>query len=238
MASRTLTQLLAGARQRANVTNNNFVVDSGELIDRVNEGISKEYDLVLSVYEDYFKKPSNVFTLTGGQLGNSVNVLSISGVTSFFKDNTLEKDPGTSNMREVPRLPSNFERDSGAGPRYEILGTPPVLYVYPPELSAGNYRLWYTPDAPVLVNPGDTLDSTLVKWYDFVEIWTAIYIHQKRDKSEQAASLAGDPNNPLPNTLAYVRADILSLAKNRMAQPQQVPMGRKKSSFWAWDDNS
>lgn len=141
-------------------------------------------------------------------------------------------------MRVVTRLPSDLERDTSSGRKYEIVGTPPILYVYPPEQSAGTYRLKYTPDAPVLVLDADTIDATMGKWYEYIQMRAAIAVHLKRDKAEQAATLAGNENDPAPGTLAYIKRNILSLAKNRMAQPQQVPMGRKRTSFWNWDDTN
>lgn len=234
MATVTLDDLIANVREIANVQNSRFVKDD-ELTKRINEAISELYDLILSVYEDYFVTYTANFTIVGGQGNNSVALASV--CTSFYKDNSLEWNPGTSNMRLVRRLPSDLERDARSVRSYEIVGTPAILYVYPPEQSAGTYRLKYTPDAPTLVNGTDALDSTLAKWYEYVQIRAAIAVHRKRQKLEDAALLAGDEGNPQPGTLAHVRRNVLSLAKNRQSQPQQVPLGRRRSSFWDWDDN-
>ncbi len=319
IATRTLTQLIAGVRQLANVQNSTFVLDA-ELTDRINEAVKELYDLIVSTYENYYVVATENFVLAGGQTGNSQALADI--VTSFYKDNTLEWNPGSSNMRVVRRLPSDLERDSASGRTYDILGTPPVLYVYPPEESAGTYRLKYTPDAPFLAdaaitldltsglnavdgttntwtfanasftaadvgktltitgatNPLDNgdfvissivsgtdvitagyalgsesfaitvtasyvlagssvaLDATMNKWYEYVQIRAAIEVHRKRAKIAEAMELAGSENDPRPGTLAYVRKNVLSLARNRQAQPQQVPLGRRRASFWDWDD--
>ncbi len=236
MATRTLQQLIDGVRQVANVQNNQFVTDA-ELTDRINEAVKELYDLVLSVYEHYYEDAFS-FTLIGGQSGNSVSLAAL----SFYKDNTCEWNPGTSNMRVVARLASNIERDAANGRVYEIKGTPPVLYVYSPEQSAGNYRLLYTPDAPVLATntpgPQVDLDATLSKWYEYVQIRAAIEVHRKRQKLSEAMELAGNEGNPQPGTLAYIKRNVLTLARNRQEQPQQVPLGRRRSSFWNWDDSN
>lgn len=234
MATKTLTQLIAGTRQLANVQNNNFVTDT-ELTDRINEAIGELYDLVLSVYEHYYVSYFS-FSLVGGQSGNSVSLAALTG--GFYKDETLEWNPGTSNMRVVARLASNIERDAAPGRTYQILGSPASLFVYPPEQSAGNYRLLYTPDTPVLVAGTDSLDATLNKWFNFIQIRVAIDIHNKRQKTSEALTLAGNEQDPQPGTLVYVRRSVLTLARNRQEQPQQVPMGRKRSSFWDWDDGN
>lgn len=317
MATRTTAQLVKGVRQLANVQNSTFVLDR-EILDRINEALKELYDLILSVYEHYYESAYN-FTLTGGQSGYTQSLAAL----SFYKDNTLELNPGTSNMRVLNRLPSNMERDSAIGPRYEIKGTPPVLSVFPPELSAGSYCLRYTPDAPVLgqpvvvidltsginavdgttktwtfanaafdedndtgktltiagatnpINNGnfvitevvsetevkttsatlasealgvgvtasyveadtiDALDTTLNKWYMYVQIRAAIDVHRKRDKLSEAMELAGSEADPRPGTLAYERRNVLTMSKNRQEQPRQVPLGRRRSSFW--DDGS
>jgi hypothetical protein len=220
----------------ANVLNNNFISDT-ELIERINEGVAELYELVVSVYEHYYEQ-SFSFTLAGGQGANTASLTSLTG--GFFKDSTLEINPGTSNMRIVDRLGAHMSRDSQPSLTYEILSTPPTLYVYPPELSKGNYRLLYVPDAPVLAlaapGPQVDLDSTLTKWYKFIVFYGAIDVHRKRGKTDEALALAGDPNNPQPGTLAYERQRVLTMARNRQEAPQQVPTKRRRSNFWTTDD--
>lgn len=234
MANRTLTQLIAGVRQLANVENNNFVTDT-ELTDVVNEAIIELYDLVISVYEHYYVR-SFTFTLTGGFSGNSQSLAAITG--GFYKDNTLEKNPGTTNMRLVKRLGAFTERDNGRL-TYEIIDTPATLFVYPPEQSGATYRLLYTPEAPSLAAGSDALDATLNRFYQYIKIRGAIYVHRKRQKLEDAALLTGDESNPQPGTLAFEKRRVLTMAHNKQESPQQVPMPRRGgNSIFDTDDSN
>jgi hypothetical protein len=220
------------------VVNSAFVDDAAELTPWINNTVAEEYDLVVSTFEHYYVNFFS-FTLTGGQSGNSQSLSALTG--GFYKDNTLEKDPGTSSVRVIKRLPAFTERAFAQGITYDIIGTPASLYVYAPEVSAGNYRLCYTPDPPVLAtsSPGPQvdLDATLTRWYQYVVKRAALDVFRKRQKLDELSVLAGDINNPMPGTLAYERQRILSMAHNKLESPQQVPLPGRRNTFWNWDDN-
>lgn len=232
MATRTLNQLTADVRDLANVDSNLFITDA-QIQKWIQEGVGEEYDLVVSTGEHYYNQRFN-FTLVGGQSGNSQSLSALTG--GFYKDNTLELNPGTSNMRLVRGLGAMLERDFAPGITYEVLGTPPTLFVYPPELSKGDYCLLYTPDAPVLTttSPAGDLDATLTRWYQYPVIYAAIQVHRRRGKLDEAQLLAGVEGQPQPGTLAYMKQRILTMAHNKKESAQQVPMARPawRSSFW------
>lgn len=192
--------------------NSTFVTDL-ELTDRVNEAVSELYDLIVSTYEHYYVSTVD-FTLTGGPTGNSRSLAALTG--GFYKDNTLERDPGKSNVARVPRLGSFIERHR-ATLSYFISGS--NLIVYPPELAAGNYRLYYTPDPPVLANL-DELDATMGRFYDYVQIRVAITILDKREMD----------SGPLRVRLADMRARVLAMAPQRTEEPSQVPLADRRWS--------
>lgn len=222
-------QLRAGARALANVENSLFITDTW-LDEQINQGVSELYDLVVSVGETYYAS-SFTFSLTGGQTGNAQSLSALTG--GFYKDGTLEKNPATSNMRVVRRLGARMERGQASGIVYDIIGTPPQLIVYPPELSSGAYKLWFVPDAPVVTTGGGAvdLDATLTRWYQYVEIYAAIQVNTRRGKIQEVLVLAGSEDAPQPGTLAHHKRRVLTMARNKMEQPQQVPMA-PSSSFW------
>lgn len=237
MATRTLTQLITDVRTLANVLGSNFVSDTN-ITDWINNAVGELYDLVISTFEHYYVKQFN-FTLAGGFSGNSQSLAALTG--GFYKDNTLEFNPGTSTRRIVRRLGAFNERDNAVALSYDILDTPNTLYVYPPESSNGNYQLLYTPDAPILAtnSPGPQvdLDATLGRWYQYVVKRATIDLYRKRGKTDEAAMLAGSDDNPQPGTLAHERKRVLTMAHNKVEGPQQVPMPQPRgTSFWKFDD--
>ena len=234
MATRTQAQLIAGARLRANVPNSKFVDDTTELPQEVQASVNRLYDLVTGVYKHYYMK-TFTFSLTGGFGGNTQ---SLSGLTGgFYKDNTLIFNPNTPNFRVVPLLAAHSERDR-AKFCYEIVDTPATLVVYPPTEAKGPFALDYTPDPPI-VDAVTPLDATLTRWYPYVEISVAIYIHMRRGKTVDAQMLQGDPNNPQVGTIAYEEMRVKTMANNKTELPEQVPMQRRRtSSFWRWDDDN
>ena len=81
----SLSELQIRSLQRADRLNTEFVTQS-ELTSYINQSLYELYDLLIDVYEDYFKAPSAIFTTTGGN--QSIYPMP-NGVLTFQRQNTV-----------------------------------------------------------------------------------------------------------------------------------------------------
>lgn len=139
-------QAVSEIRQLSSLFNNNLYSDAN-IVGFFNDGAAELYDWIVGQYETYFLTSVD-FTLAGGVGGNIFPM----PMAQLLKDNTLELSPTSNQPCNVPRLSSWSDRNTavgigyGFGPsgrRYYPAGS--NLMVFPPNSSAGNYRLWYTP---------------------------------------------------------------------------------------------
>lgn len=135
MATRNTAYFVTAIRQLANMEDDPIVTDP-EVIDRASEGKAALYDMIVGSFEHYAVTPFD-FTLAGGIGGNSVAL-----PTDFYKDISLTFNP-TSSPRTVHRMSSWVDRNNLSRIGYTLLGS--SLVVNPPNSSAGNYELLYTP---------------------------------------------------------------------------------------------
>jgi hypothetical protein len=77
----SLGQIQTAARQRADRLNSQFVT-TAEVNDYINQSMYELYDLLIGVYEDYFKAPNAIFTSAGNQQIYNLP----DGITSFKND--------------------------------------------------------------------------------------------------------------------------------------------------------
>lgn len=141
------TQAVADVRQLSSLFNNNLFSDA-QIVNLFNDGASELYDFMVGQFETWFLASVD-FTLAGGVGGNVFPM----PMDLLLKDNTLELNPTNNVPIPVPRLGTWADRNRGWGPggyfgtnggrRYYPAGS--NLMVFPPDLAAGNYRLWYTP---------------------------------------------------------------------------------------------
>lgn len=234
MPTTTLAAILAAARQESGTVNSNFVEDAGELDNVAVDAKNELYDLLVATGETYYENTFD-FTLAGGVGGYRQALAAVTG--GFYKENKLTKNPATTNERMVNRLTSQSDRFAQAGPCFDIVGTPQFLEVYPPDNASGNYRLYFTPDAPTL-DTGTPLDATMSKWKRFIILSVACFIHRKRGKAQDAALLAGDEANPQPGTLAHIRKHLQLMARNKLHAPQKVPLPANYRRGLMFDDGS
>jgi hypothetical protein len=145
---RSYTQLILAARQLSDTVDDPFVTDQ-EVLDRVNEGLDELYDFVVGEYEHRFITSLD-FTLSGGAAWtNGINQKPLPA--DFQKCNGVDKDPDTGNTRTIHTLASYLERNAPYEIAYHLDGS--LIKFYRPSRCQGNYRMWYTPQAPYLYDP-------------------------------------------------------------------------------------
>lgn len=186
--AQTLAQLRAEAQQRAN-QENKTLVGTADWNRYINEAIAELYDIILAVNPHYYVS-STAFALT------TVNTFDLTTLTGgFYKLRGIDYLPSTTGQ-PVTVHPFNWQERN----RYRNQGF------------AGNYTIWYTPQPPTLVVDGDTLDTVLNVWAEFVPVTAAIVALAKEesDISGQAAIKQA------------IMARIAAAAPNRDAEPGQA----------------
>lgn len=214
----TLTQHIAAVRQFSNTENNTGFVSDSEITSRLNEALSELYDLVTAAFEHYYVSQDGPFTLAGGVGGNTHPL-----PADFYKYIGLDRDPGTTYAWTVPRLSSFAERNRVGGPAAFVQGLS-TLVVLPPQAAGGTYLMYYTPTAPQLVAPTDTLDANLAPWEEFIDIRAAVAVCNKREMTEMAQTLEGK--------LQALTARIHAMAANRTEEPAQVALADRVGRRW------
>lgn len=223
--AKTRAQLKTAIRQLTNTENNTGFIQDAELNDRINEAIQELYDLVLETYKHYYVLTSP-FTLAGNDGGDVVAL-----PAGFYKDVALDKWPGTTRKHDVPALGAFAERFAPPhGHAYLIRAG--SLIVTPARTCAGDYLLYYAPDAPQLTDDSDpttgTLDAILGKYPLFIELHAAVAVKSKREQdcSVELARLGDDTTGE--------RGRVRSALSHRSEQPGQAARPHRRSPWDGW----
>lgn len=163
--AQTLVNLRLESQQRANQENKTLVAQT-EWNRYINLAISELFDLIVAVNPHYYIR-SFPFTLT------TVNTLDLTTLTGgFYKLRGVDYLP-SANGRPITLHPFTFAERNRQGYRaYAIEGT--NLMIMPSTNIAGNYVIWYSGTPPSLTVDGDTLDSILDIWAEYITVTAAI----------------------------------------------------------------
>jgi hypothetical protein len=185
-----------------------FVTDA-EITALINVALSEFHDLVADACPDLLAKVSSDFTMTSATRAVGSGG---AGITDFYRVLGLDcKDggAGTGYSSVKPFMLAN--RNSMADRSYRVIGSTPTLYVYPPELAPGTYRMWYIPTTTALSSGSDTWED-YNGWRDFVVCDVA------------ANMLIKEESDPGPVLLVKERQRqrILEACRRYMDHPQVV----------------
>ncbi len=207
----SLQAVMLQARQRADRVNSQFVTDS-ELITYINKSYTELYDLLTTLFEDYYLAPLVTFTTSGNvsryPLPNGVLAFTDATGASivarpFYKLLGVDLGLNTANNAYVTVNKFNLiDRNRFVYPnsnstiygvfnlQYRIMGD--YIEFIPPPSANQPVRLWYIPRMRDLVALTDTLDG-VNGWTEYVITDAAIKILQKEesDVSVLAAQKAG-----------------------------------------------
>jgi hypothetical protein len=200
----SLSELDIRSRQRADRLNSMFVTKP-EINSYINQSMFELYDLLITVYEDYFKAPSATFLTTGGNqqlypMPNGLISFLNDSKTSFIADpiyKLLGVDLGLSastqgnngwvSMGKYNYLDRNkyFYPTPGSTIygvfecQYRWMGTNIELIPTP----SGNQpiRLQYIPRLKSLLMPTDMTTTSISGWLEYVLTDVAIKILQKEE---------------------------------------------------------
>ena len=145
----TLLELKTRVRERADMENSNFISDS-ELTSIINQSLFELYDLLIGAYDDYFIAEPILFSLAGGEASSSyplpADFYKLRGI-DFNLDGDRWVDLGSFNFKERNRqdglVRSIYFRAYNL--KYRVFGG--NILFKPIDSCAGNFQLWYIPQA-------------------------------------------------------------------------------------------
>lgn len=198
----TLSELMVATRQRADMlpsgytaslTNTDLFVTDPELISYINQSYFELYDLLITVYEDYYVQTPYEFQTDGNQRYNLPSdfykLLGVDLALAASPSNpawvTLKKFDFISRNRYVyPQLTSTYLGVFNL--RYRLVGGQ-IMFI--PTPSSGQYiRLWYIPTLTTLAALSDTVQG-VSGWTEYIICDAAIKCAQKEESDVSVLEL-------------------------------------------------
>lgn len=220
----SLGQTRLMAQQRADRVNSQFVTDS-EWNLYINQAYFELYDLLVTVYEDYFMTTPLTITTDGSQQVNlPTDFYKLLGVDLGLAGNTtawitLKKFNFISRNRYVyPQINSTFFGCFNL--QYRLMGN--TLFFIPAP-SAGQFlRIWYIPKLTQLLQDTDILKG-ISGWSEYVIVDAAIRALQKEESDVSV----------FMEQKMMLKARIEESAMNRDAgEPDTISATRMSSELW------
>jgi hypothetical protein len=195
----SLASLRLQAQQKADRVNSNFVT-TAEWNKYLNQSAKELYDLLITVYEDYYLAQPYVFQTDGSNEyalpdGTQTDINNVQ-TQSFYKLMGIDLGIANNNNAKVTVHKFDFiERNRYVYPnitstflgvfnmRYRIMGSK-IRFI--PTPSSGQYiTMWYIPRLPSMLKDTDTLDA-ISGWSEYVIIDAAIKALQKEESDVSA----------------------------------------------------
>lgn len=242
----TLSQIRLAAQQRADRVNSQFITQP-EWRTYINQAMFELYDLLVTVYEDYYLAPPIQFVADGvtyqWPLPNGSNTFLNANNPSqtvtpppFYKIMGVDLALQNVNNAYVTINKFNFiDRNKFVYPntsstiygvfnlQYRVMGN---NIVFIPTPSGGQaIRVWYIPRLKELLLESDTTTTGISGWIEYVIVRAAKYA---LDKEETDTTI-------LTQEIAYLKQRIEESAANRDAgQPDKVSATRQNNGNWGW----
>lgn len=239
-----LSQIRDQAKQRADRVNSNFLTVP-EWNQNINKAMFELYDLLVTVFEDYYVAPPIQFNTTGNTylypLPNGsntfLNALDLNQTitpTAFYKLLGVDLQVQNTNNGYVNIQKFNFiNRNEFIYPnsastiygvfncRYRIMGN--SLQLIPTPSANQGVRLWYIPRLVELLQDTDTTATGISGWVEYVIVRAAKYA---LDKEESDSS-------KLDQELLFLKQRIEESAANRDAgTPDTISDLRSTKGYW------
>lgn len=244
-----LSQIRLQAKQRADRVNSQFLTDS-EWNTNINKAMFELYDLLITVYEDYFLAPPARFIVNGvdqqyplpnGSLSfTNGSTLATYTAPALYKllgvDLALNSAPNAfvtvNKFNFIDR--NRFVYPNTAGTiygvfnlQYRVLGN--NIMLIPTPSSGQTLQLWYIPRLTELLQDTDTTTAGISGWIEYVIVRAAKYA---LDKEESDSS-------KLDQELIFLKQRIEESASNRDAGiPDKISDTRQGSWSNGWNGGS
>ncbi len=228
-----LGEIRQRSQERADRVNSNFV-KLPEWNFFINQAYAELYNLLITVYEDYYVAPRLVFQTNGTQQKYELpNGQNYDGAPALFKlygvdlglDSssnawvTLKKFDFISRNRYVyPQISTTFLGVFNL--QYRMLGN--YIYFIPTPAGAQYIGLWYYPRINTLLKDTDVMDG-ISGWTEYVIVRAAKYALDKEESD----------TTKLDQELVFLKSQIEEGATNRDAgQPDTISPTRSWSERW------
>ncbi len=231
----TLGQLKLAARQRADRVNSNFVTDP-ELRNYINQAMFELYDLLITVYEDYYIASPIQFPIVNANqflypLPNGSNTfqdaLNPSNTVTppaFYKLMGVDLALNNATNAYVTVNKFNFiDRNRLVYPntastiygvfnlQYRVIGS--NIEFIPTPTAGQTIRLWYIPRMTELLQDTDTTAQGISGWLEYVIVRAAKYILDKEESD----------STKMTEEIVFLKQRIEETASNRDAgQPDKI----------------
>jgi hypothetical protein len=230
----SLAQVRLAAQQRADRVNSNFVT-MPEWNSYINQAMFELYDLLITVYEDYFLAPPIQFSTNGSQFiyplpngsntfQNALNPTQTVTPQAFYKLVGVDLALNNATNAYVTINKFNFiNRNRFVYPntastiygvfnmQYRVMGN--NIEFIPTPTANQQIRLWYIPRMTELLQDTDTTSMSISGWIEYVIVKAAYYALTKEES---------DTTN-LVLQLAALQKRIEETASNRdVGQPDSI----------------
>lgn len=249
-AEMSLQQLRLSAQQRADRVNSNFV-SIPEWNQYINQSMYELYDLLITVYEDYFVATPAQFVTDGTTflypLPNG-SITFVSGVNPnislpnaepLYKLLGVDLNIQNANNGYVTVPKFNFiDRNKFVYPNssstiygvfnmsYRVMGS--NIEFIPTPSANQSIRLWYIPRLAALLNDTDITITGISGWNEYIIVRAAKYALDKEES----------PTQHLDAQVAFLKQRIEESASNRDAgQPDTISDTRSNTSPWGGGDS-
>lgn len=240
----TLSQIRLQAQQRADRVNSNFVTKS-EWNLYINKAMFELYDLLTTVFEDYFLAPPIQFNTTGSDIlyplpngsNTFLNALNLAETVTprpFYKLKGLDLQVQNANNGYVTINKFNFiDRNTFVYPnsastiygvfncQYRVMGNN-IMFIPTPSANQG-VRIWYIPRLIELLADTDTTDIGISGWIEYVIVRSAKLALDKEESD----------TTKLDQEILFLKARIEETAANRDdGQPDRISDTRQNRGYW------
>lgn len=244
-----LSQIRLSAKQRADRVNSSFVSDS-EWNQYIKQAMYELYDLLITVYEDYYVASPIQFIAVANQFlyplpngsntfQDALNPQNIVTPRPFYKLLGVDLALQTANNAYVTVNKFNFiDRNRFVYPntastiygvfnlRYRVIGS--NIEFIPTPSANQVIRMWYIPRLKELLQDTDTTDTGISGWLEYVIVRAAKYA---LDKEESDSTV-------LTQEILFLKGRIEETASNRDAGlPDSISDSRQGNSWDGWRGN-
>ncbi len=223
----SLGQTRLMSQQRADRVNSNFVTMS-EWNTYINQSYFELYDLLTTVYEDYFVQSPTTLTTNGtNQLTLPTDFYKMLGVDLALNSSTnayvtLKKFDFISRNKYIyPQLTSSYLGVFNM--RYRVFGN--TLFLIPTPQSGQAIRIWYVPKLTQLLQDTDILTG-ISGWSEYVIVDAAIKALQKEESDVSVLMMQ--------KQMLMKRIEESSMNRDA-GQPDTISDVRSRTDGWGGD---